>query len=141
MNLLTLITFFPLLGMLAILLLPKERRDAIRTVAAAATLVPLAVASFVWWHFDTANGGYQFVSRLPWIRALGVEYFVGVDGLSLPMVWLSCLLLFLGVIASWGIEKGVKGYMLLLLLLEIGINGVFVSLDFFLFLKAFFVGC
>ncbi len=133
MNILGAITFFPLLGMLAILLLPKERKDAIRTVAAAATLVPLALCSWLWMDFSTTEGGYQYVSRLPWIRALGVEYFVGVDGLSLPMVWLSCLLLFLGVFASWGIEKGVKGYMLLLLLLEVGINGVFVSLDFFLF--------
>ena len=133
MNLLTLITFFPLIGMAAILLLPSQRKDAIRTVAAACTLVPLALASFLWVDFDTANGGYQYVSRVPWISALGVEYHVGIDGLSIPMVWLSCLLLFLGVFASWGIEKGVKGYMLLLLLLEVGINGVFVSLDLFLF--------
>ena len=133
MNFLTVITFFPMVGMLAILLLPRERKDAIRTVAAAATLVPLALASLMWLKFDTHNGGYQFEVRLPWISSLGVEYHLGVDGLSIPMVWLSCLLLFLGAIASWGIEKGVKGYMLLLLLLEVGINGVFVSLDFFLF--------
>src|SRR4029434_7295924 len=58
---------------------------------------------------------------------------LGVDGLSAPLVFLTCLLLFFSVFASWGINKGVKGYFLLLLLLEVGINGVFVSLDFFLF--------
>jgi NADH-quinone oxidoreductase subunit M len=133
MNFLTVITFFPMVGMLAILFLPRERKDAIRTVAAAATLVPLALASLMWLKFDTHNGGYQFEVRLPWIASLGVQYHMGIDGLSIPMVWLSCLLLFLGAISSWGIEKGVKGYMLLLLLLEVGINGVFCSLDFFLF--------
>ena len=133
MNILSLITLFPLLGMLAILLLPKDRKDAIRTVAAAATLVPLVLASWLWVRFDTTTAAYQFVEQIEWIKSLGVQYHMGIDGLSIPMLWLSCLLLFIGVFASWNIEKGVKGYMLLLLLLEIGINGVFVSLDLFLF--------
>ncbi len=133
MNILTLITFFPLLGMAVILLLPNGRKDAIRTVAAASTLIPLALASWLWTQFDTGTSAYQFVERGAWIRMLGVEYHMGLDGLSVPMLWLSCLLMFLGAIASWNIEKGVKGYMLLLLLLEIGVNGVFCALDLFLF--------
>jgi NADH-quinone oxidoreductase subunit M len=133
MNILTLITFFPMLGMLALLLVPRERKDALRTIAAATTLVPLVLASWLWMQFDTGTSAYQFVERGAWIRALGVEYYMGIDGLSVPMVWLSCLLMFLGAIASWNIEKGVKGYMLLLLLLEVGVNGVFCALDLFLF--------
>jgi NADH-quinone oxidoreductase subunit M len=135
-HILSLITLFPLAGMLVVLLLPSGRKDAIRTVAAAVTLVPLIAASLLWVKFDIhtpVNHSYQFVERGSWITSLGVEYHMGVDGLSIPMVWLSCLLMFLGVFASWNIEKGVKGYMLLLLLLEVGINGVFCSLDFFLF--------
>src|SRR5215813_10818270 len=120
-NILTLITFTPLLGMLAILLIPAERKDALRTVAAAATFVPFVLACKLWADFDTTTPAYQFVEHAPWIKSLGVEYFLGIDGLSVPMVWLTTLLLFLAVFASWGIDKGVKGYMLLLLLLEIGI--------------------
>jgi len=132
-NILTLITFSPLLGMLALLLMPKPSKDVLRTVTAVTTFVPLVLASWLWMHFDTHDAGYQFVVRVPWISALGVEYFLGIDGLSVPMVWLTTLLLFLATFASWNIEKGVKGYMLLLLLLEVGINGVFCSLDLFLF--------
>ena len=132
-NILTLITFTPLLGMLAILLMPRPSKDVLRTITAVTTFVPLLLASWLWVQFDTANAGYQFVERLPWISALGVEYHVGIDGLSVPMVWLTTLLLFLAPFASWNIEKGVKGYMLLLLLLEVGVLGVFVSLDLFLF--------
>jgi NADH-quinone oxidoreductase subunit M len=132
-NLLTLITFTPLLGMLVILLMPKPSKEALRTVTAAATFVPFALACFMWAQFDTGTAGYQFVERIPWISALGVEYHLGIDGLSVPLVWLTTLLLFLATFASWNIEKGVKGYMILLLLLEVGINGVFCSLDLFLF--------
>ena len=132
-HILSLITLSPLLGMLAILLMPKASKDALRTVAAAATFVPFLLACKLWVDFDRGTPAYQFVEKLPWIKSLGVEYFMGIDGLSIPMVWLSTLLLFLAVFASWKIDKGVKGYMLLLLLLEVGINGVFCSLDLFLF--------
>jgi NADH-quinone oxidoreductase subunit M len=132
-NLLTFITFTPLLGALAILLMPRPSKEALRTVTAAATFVPFALACWLWVQYDPSTPGYQFVERVPWIGSLGVEYYMGIDGLSVPMVWLTTLLLFLATFASWNIEKGVKGYMILLLLLEVGINGVFCSLDFFLF--------
>ena len=133
MDILSLITFVPLLGVLAIVLLPSGRKDAIRTVAAVATFVPLVLASWLWTQFDTGTAAYQFVERMPWLASLGVQYHMGVDGLSVPLVWLTTLLMFLATFASWNIEKGVKGYMMLLLFLEIGINGVFCSLDLFLF--------
>ena len=132
-NILTLITFSPLLGMLAILLIHKDSKDAIRTVAAATTAIPLVLASILWVQFDTSAAGYQFTQTVGWIESLGIQYSVGVDGLSVPLVWLTALLLFLAPFAAWKIEKGTKGFMLLLLLLETGILGVFVSLDLFLF--------
>ncbi|RKY18360.1 MAG: NADH-quinone oxidoreductase subunit M [Planctomycetota bacterium] len=132
-NILTLITFSPMLGILAILLTGKEHKDALRTIAAAATAIPLVLASILWVQFDTSEAGYQFVQEVSWIESLGVQFFVGIDGLSVPLVWLTTLLLFLAPFAAWKIEKGVKGFMLLLLLLEVGILGVFVSLDLFLF--------
>ena len=133
MSLLTLITFTPMLGVLAILFLPKGAKDTARTVAAAATAVPLILATKLWIDFDASTAAYQFVEKADWIKSLGVQYHMGVDGLSVPLIWLTTLLLFLGVFASWGIDKGVKGYMMLLCLLEVGIIGVFCSLDLFLF--------
>jgi NADH-quinone oxidoreductase subunit M len=132
-DILTLITFSPALGVLAILMTGKEHKDALRTIACCATAIPLVLASILWVQFDTAEAGYQFVQKVSWIQSIGVEYFVGVDGLSVPLIWLTALLLFLAPFAAWNIEKGVKGFMMLLLLLEMGIFGVFVSLDLFLF--------
>ncbi|MFT7461741.1 MAG: NADH-quinone oxidoreductase subunit M [Pseudohongiellaceae bacterium] len=132
-DILTLITFSPLIGCLAILLVPAERKDAIRTLACAAAAVPLFLATKLWIDFDTAHVGYQFVVQADWIEALGVQFHMGVDGLSVPLIWLTALLLFIAPFASWSIEKGVKGFMLLLLLLEMGILGVFCSLDLFQF--------
>src|SRR5204863_7780686 len=77
--------------------------------------------------------GFQFVQQARWIEAFNIYYFVGVDGISITMVVLTALLCFLCMIASFGIEKGVKGYYALFLLLETGMLGVFCALDFFLF--------
>ena len=83
-------------------------------------------------HTATA-GSCRWCSRCDWIKAFNVQYFVGIDGLSFPLVLLSTFVCLLSCIASWKIDKMVKGYMVLFLLLETGILGVFLSLDFFLF--------
>ncbi|MBL8696388.1 MAG: NADH-quinone oxidoreductase subunit M [Planctomycetes bacterium] len=137
-HLLTWITFIPLLGMLAILLAPATQKALIRGLAVVATAIPLGLSLYLWLTWGAVNGGsaqLQYVERVPWIQAGNflVQYFVGVDGLSMPLVALTCLLMFIGVFASWNIERGMKGYFALLLLLEVGINGTFVSLDIFLF--------
>jgi NADH-quinone oxidoreductase subunit M len=133
MDILSLIIFSPLLAVAAILLIPSERKDAIRTACVAGTLVPLVLATKLWIDFDTSMADYQFVVSIDWIKSLGIQYSLGVDGLSIPMVWLAALLMFIAPFAAWKIEKGVKGFMLLLLLLETGILGVFCTLDLFLF--------
>jgi NADH-quinone oxidoreductase subunit M len=76
---------------------------------------------------------FQFIEHYPWIKTFNIEYLLGVDGISVPMVLLTALLSFLAVIGSWNIEKQIKGYMALFLLLETGMMGVFCALDFFLF--------
>ena len=136
--LLSLITFVPILGMLVILFIPKKQHDIIRTIAGVATGIPLALSILLWFLFDPSKGGataeaMQFVERHAWIPTFHIQYYLGVDGLSVPLIFLNCLLLFIAVPASWKIEKGVKGYFMLLLLLETGITGCFVALDFFLF--------
>src|SRR5262245_62562001 len=130
-HLLSWITFFPLIGSVVILMLPGAQRALIRSVAVIATAVPLGLSFYLWlFAFDASSPALQLVERATWISAgdnFRVLYFLGVDGLSMPLVALTSLLLFIAVYASWGIEKGMKGYFSLLLLLEVGINGTFVS--------------
>jgi NADH-quinone oxidoreductase subunit M len=75
----------------------------------------------------------DWVGRVPWIKAFNIEYYLGVDGISLPLVVLTTALCFLAILASWRIEKHIKGYFMLFLILETGMIGTFLALDFFLF--------
>jgi NADH-quinone oxidoreductase subunit M len=131
-HILTWLVFFPVIGMVAVLLLPSERKDLIRWTATAFTVPGLVLSLVLWQRFDP-QAGIQFQQHVPWIPAYNIEYFVGVDGISITMVLLTSLLSFLCMIASYGIEKAVKGYFALFLLLETGMLGTFVALDFFLF--------
>jgi len=129
---LSLMIFIPLLGAAVILALPSRAHNLIRWTAVAASVPPMLLAVRVLRHFVPENG-FQFVHHVPWIPAFNIDYFVGVDGISITMVVLTALLCFICMIASFGIEKGVKGYYALFLLLETGMMGVFCALDFFLF--------
>ena len=146
-GILTWITFLPILGMIAILLFPKENKSLIRWSALGITVIQLVLAFVIYFNFNpdlkgiNSEESMQFVEKLPWINIksvewfgkLSIEYFVGIDGVSVPMVLLTALISFVAVIASWNIEKSVKGYFALFLLLNTGMMGVFVALDFFLF--------
>src|SRR5438093_11614013 len=132
-NVLSWMTFFPVAGMVVVLLLPHDRHSLIRWVSALATLPPLLLAIWLYANFDRTSSGLQFVGKAPWIPTYNIQYFIGVDGISISMVLLTALLSFLCIFASWGIDKGVKGYFALFLLLDTGMMGVFVALDFFLF--------
>ena len=132
--LLTLMIFIPLLGMAVVLALPSRAHDLIRWTATAFSAPPLLLAVALLVRFQPKLEGFQFVHRAQWIPPpFNIEYFVGVDGISITMIVLTALLCFLCMIASFGIEKGVKGYYALFLLLETGMLGVFCALDFFLF--------
>ena len=130
---LTLLTFIPLLGAAVILSLPGKAISLIRWVAMAATGICLVLAGWLYMAFDRSVAGMQFMVKAPWIPSFDINYSMGIDGLSVSMVLLTALLGFLCIPASWGIQKGVKGYFALFLLLEAGMQGVFVSTDFFLF--------
>lgn len=136
---LTLITFIPVIGLIFVLLMPKKNVLAMKIISAVATFIPFVIASFMWINFDYSLAGinneqtFQFTEHVKWIPAYNIEYFMGVDGLSFPMVWLTTLLSFICIIASWNIDKAQKGYFALFLLLVTGMIGVFASLDFFLF--------
>lgn len=128
------ITFIPAIGALIILFFPKEKVNLIRWFAIAVSLIPLALSTYLWIAYNQTEGGIQFVERHIWIPAINVWYHVGVDGISVPMVFLTSLLSTLGYFYSaYTIHERVKEYYFLFLLLQTGMYGVFVALDFVLF--------
>jgi len=140
-NLLTILIILPTAGAIATLMM--HGRDAVRWMALATTLVTFVVSLGLFftfdWHksggyaYESAGGTVQMVQQVPWISALNVQYKVGIDGLSFPLVLLTTGITVMACIASWNIQKMTKGYFALFLFLESGILGVFLSLDFFLF--------
>ncbi|MDQ7844220.1 MAG: NADH-quinone oxidoreductase subunit M [Armatimonadota bacterium] len=129
---LSLITFIPLAGGLLILLLPKTNHALMKIVALLAAAASF-VLSLVLIAGYQVGGGMQFQELYQWIPAINVYYHLGVDGLSLPLLVLTTLLSLLSIVYSWRIDHRLKEYLFLFLLLETGMNGVFVALDFFLF--------
>ncbi|SUZ93591.1 uncharacterized protein METZ01_LOCUS46445 [marine metagenome] len=132
-HILSWLIWLPIIGMVVIVLIPRNQEDIIKKVAAVFTGVQFLFSIVLWKQFDSANGSMQFMERADWIPSFNISYILGVDGLSLPMVILTALLCFIGVFVSWNNTKAVKGYFALYLLLDTGIIGVFLSLDFFLF--------
>ena len=132
-HLLSILIFCPIVGMAAVMALPSDRRELIKQVALAFTIPPLLLAVYLFFHFDRSQPGFQFVEHAPWIPSFNVFYLVGIDGISVTMVLLSALLCPICILASWGIDKAVKGYFALFLLLDAAMMGVFLSLDFVLF--------
>ncbi|MCB9060517.1 MAG: NADH-quinone oxidoreductase subunit M [Halobacteriovoraceae bacterium] len=129
------ILWLPLLGAVLILLIPKGKDDLVRYLSLATTSVVLFLSGILYLNFDNSVAGMQtkFNIVVPWIEQFHIYYRIGVDGISLPMVLLTSLLLFLCILSSWTIKKQVKAYFALLLMLQCTVYGVFLSLDFFLF--------
>lgn len=125
-------TFLPLVGVAAILLVGGERFA--RWIALAATLATLAVSAPLYWHFDKASSALQFVESRAWIPALNIAYGVGVDGISLPFIFLATLLSVLCIGASWtAIRTRVREFYAALLIAETAMIGVFAASNLFLF--------
>ena len=134
---LTLSWFVPLAGALLLLLIPNRdgRRDGIvRWLSLAVSLVAFAVTLAIWAGFDNESAAFQFVERVPWIPAFGIDYYIGIDGISLLLVVLTGFLTPIAFLSSWGsIDRKVKEFSIFMLALEAAMIGVFVSLDLFLF--------
>jgi NADH-quinone oxidoreductase subunit M len=144
--LLSLIVFLPALGALILVLCPgtvdeeqqDRRNDLFRITTLVITIAVFALAIFTFFglpetSFDSSAGEMQDVFYASWIPSFNIDYFMGIDGISLPLIMLTALISMLAMAASWSIKKHVKGYCILFLLLETGMLGVFLSLDFFLF--------
>jgi len=131
-GILSLIIFLPLLGGLIILFIPKSADRVMKQIALVASIVSLLLSLVLAAQFSR-GGGMQFEERYSWIPSIGVNYYLAVDGLSLPLIVLTAVLSVLSVIYSWRIDVRLKEYLFLFLLLETGMLGVFAALDFFLF--------
>jgi len=133
-QILTLVTFFPLLGVILLALVPKERHDTVKSVALIITFVTFLLSVWLYAMFEPLAPGMQFEVNIPWIAGFGIHYHLGIDGISLLLIMLTTILSVIVIMSSWtAIKTGVKGYFISMLLLETGMLGVFVSLDLFLF--------
>ena len=123
----------PILGAILIMIVPRGQEKPIRYIAAVSTLISLALSLIVFFGYDKAQAGMQFVESIPWVKDLGVSYALGVDGISIPLLLLTNLIGFSAVYASWQVEDRVKEFFTLLLLLISGVMGTFVATDLFIF--------
>jgi len=132
-HILSWIIFTPLIGAFAILFVPKSAARWIKWIALAATAVVTGLACYALTLFQPAQAGFQLVERASWIPQFGVQYLLGTDGISFPMVFLTAVISILACLASFGIKEREKEYYFLYLLLETGMMGTFLALDLFLF--------
>ena len=136
---LSLLIFLPVIGALIMCGVSvsnlKDDKDTYKFIALGTTGIQLVLAVILYMGFDPSLSVLEspFTVQMSWISSFNIEYFVGVDGLSMPMVLLTALLSFLCIGISWNVDKHVFGYFALFLLLDAGMMGVFLSLDFFLF--------
>jgi NADH-quinone oxidoreductase subunit M len=148
MNILSLLIFGPLLFALLIVVLPSSLRAGYKYLTLLATLVQLGISIWMYLHFQTGAGfagvnneaQFQFMQKLPWINLnlgsmghMQVDYFIGIDGISITLVLMTSIVMVIAALASWEIKSNLKGYFTLFLLLNTAIVGVFCALDFFLF--------
>lgn len=144
---LSLITFLPIIGMIIILFIPKKYSLFIKSFIIVITGLQVIIAIILTANFNFNLAGindiktFQFVEKFRWIEIDGfawigkikIDYLLGIDGLSITMILLTTIITFIAAISSWTIDKSIKGYALMFLLLDTGMIGVFVALDFFLF--------
>ena len=129
---LSVIVFIPIITGLLILLFPSERKTEIRVTALAAAAFALGLSIWLYFSYDLGVGGYQFVEKYTWLEQLGISYYVGVDGMNVPLVLLTGVVMFTGVLISWGVDDRPREFFAFLFILATGVFGVFVALDMFM---------
>jgi NADH-quinone oxidoreductase subunit M len=133
-NILTIVAFLPLAGALALLPVNKEKKRVFIQGATWIALADFLLSVPLFFLYDAQRGGFQFEVRASWIPSIGVQYYVGLDGISLLLLLLTTFLGVISILSSWtAITERVKEYYIFMLLLQTGMLGVFISLDFFLF--------
>lgn len=135
-NLLVITVFFPLLAALIVLMLPEDEKTLIRRLSLAFSLVPLVLVLVMWFIYNAQyryEGGMAFVVMQEWFPTIGSSFHMGIDGISLPMFLLTVILTPLAILASFNIEDKVRMYMVLFLVLETAMLGLFAALDLIIF--------
>lgn len=129
--LLLIILFAPFVGAAALIVIPEKQKLMVRVTAASAAGISLLASFYLFYAFDAAKGGFQFVQRYEWSKQLGIALYLGVDGIGTPLVLASCILLFAGVFVQWHTKDRAKQFYIWLLILAAATIGVFMSLDLF----------
>jgi NADH-quinone oxidoreductase subunit M len=129
---LSVIVFTPLAATIIILLYKPDQKKAIRVTALSAAIFALALSVWVYITYDKAVAGYQFIEKYNWMPMLGISLHFGVDGMSVPLVLLTGIVMVTGVMISWGIEDRPREFFAFLFILASGVFGVFASLDLFM---------
>ena len=133
-HLLSIVLLTPMAGLLVLLFLPAKSKNLIRLWANLASLAGFLISLPLVSRFQTGVAGFQMEERADWIPTLGAHYHLGIDGISLLLVMLTTLMGFLSILSSWNaIQDRTKEYYAMFLLLQTGMIGVFLALDFFLF--------
>ncbi|MDN5346638.1 MAG: NADH-quinone oxidoreductase subunit [Clostridia bacterium] len=130
---LSLLLVLPVLGALIIFCTPREQDKTVKAVALLIGILETVISLGLYFSYDFHKAGLQFIEEYNWITTLNIKYFLGVDGLSLPMVVLTTFIFLCAVLASWGMSHRVKEYFFLIMIMETAVLGVFTSLDLFLF--------
>ena len=133
-DLLSLVIFLPVVGIFLLMLVPSSSHSTIKMVSLLIALITMVASFFVWAQFDVVASGMQLEVNLPWVSSFGINYHLGIDGISLLLIVLTTVLTVLCIIASWrSVTHSVKGYFASMLLLTTGMIGTFCALDLFLF--------
>jgi len=133
-HLLSIILFTPLVGAALLLFVSRQQTNLIRWIANIVALVGFVVSLPLWFAYDPAGPQFQFREQMDWIPSIGAQYFLGVDGFSVLLILLTTLMGVIAILSSWtAITERVKEYYIFLLVLQTGMIGAFVSLDFLLF--------
>jgi NADH-quinone oxidoreductase subunit M len=124
-----------IVGLLVILFIPEERQTQIKWVSAVFSGITLILSVYLFFAYDKGQGGLQFVEKVPWVESLGITYFNAADGFNLPMLLLTGIVFFTGVLTMWELDYRVKEFFALYFLLVTGVFGLFMSMDlFFIFI-------
>lgn len=128
---LTAILMSTIVGLLVILFIPDDRPKLVKQVSLTFAAIGLALSLWLYHAYDVQKGGLQFVERFVWVKSMGIYWFQGVDGINLPMILLTAIVLFTAVLTMWELENRVKEFFAFIFLLVAGVYGVFMSMDLF----------
>jgi NADH-quinone oxidoreductase subunit M len=121
-------------GLLVILFIPRQRESLIRWVSLVFSGIALTLSIYIYCAYDRTLGGLQFVEKILWVESLGIHYFNGADGFNLPMILLTGIVHFTGVLTMWELRERVREFFIFTFVLVLGVFGFFMSMDlFFLF--------